>query len=81
MTMPHYFFHVQFGDEIVEDEDGEDLPGIEEAHERAVRSAKEIVANAIKSGLAAPDAIIIAPQGGDSITLPMVSIIPKNLRT
>ena len=37
-----YFFHIRTEDGLIPDEEGTDLPGLEQAKEEAIASAKEL---------------------------------------
>jgi hypothetical protein len=39
-----YFFHIRTEDGLIPDEEGIDLPGLEQAKEEAITSAKELAA-------------------------------------
>lgn len=50
--MARYFFHLRNSFGYVEDEEGEDLPGLDAAREAAINSIRSIVGEDIKSGVA-----------------------------
>jgi len=47
--MARYFFHIRNGGDFVEDREGTEMPGLEHARLEAMQSAREIVAELIKS--------------------------------
>ena len=49
--MPLYFFHLSGAPDRFDDPEGQDFASLEEAAECAYRSAREVVADAIATGL------------------------------
>lgn len=49
--MPHYFFHVNEGGELVEDLEGAELPDASAARAEAMQAARDIMAEHIRKGL------------------------------
>jgi len=52
--MPLFYIHFRHGDLIAKDDEGIDLPSLEEAVETALLSAREIIADQIKSNVKSP---------------------------
>ena len=50
--MQRYFFHLRDGGELIPDETGMDLAGLEEARREAVQSARDILAEQFRAGQA-----------------------------
>ena len=48
--MRHFYFHLRAGDELLRDDQGQDFPDVSSARIEAEKSAREIVAAAIRSG-------------------------------
>jgi hypothetical protein len=67
--MARYFFHIKDGGHLVRDEEGTDLAGPDHARAHALQSARELCADAIKSGRDLDaDAFVIADEQGQSLT-------------
>jgi hypothetical protein len=79
----HSYFHLRAGDELLRDDQGQDFPDVSTARREAERSAREIVAEAIRSGREqVPEAFVIADELGVPIdTLPLAAVLPKPFRT
>jgi hypothetical protein len=80
--MAMFYFHFRTGDEIAPDLEGFDLPDLHAAREEAIKSAREIVSCAIKSGRAdPPDHIVIADHCGREVaTVALADMVPERLR-
>lgn len=80
--MPRFFINYRHGDLIAEDDEGQDYPGLEEACSAAVASARELLADNIRSATNSPlDAVIIKNESGDQLM--MISardVLPKTWR-
>jgi uncharacterized protein DUF6894 len=78
--MPRFFINYQSGDLIAKDDEGQDYPGLDEARSAALASAREILADNIRSATCnALDAVIITNESG--VELMMISakdILPKS---
>lgn len=48
--MTKYFFHKRDGSELVEDEEGTDLPNLEAARNEAILAAREMMAEMVLEG-------------------------------
>ena len=71
--MPKFYIGFVSGGKLRQDAEGEDLPGLEEAKTAALISARELLADDIKSGTKIPlEAVIIKNDRGEE-----VSTIPK----
>jgi hypothetical protein len=80
--MAMFYFHIQTGDLLVEDLEGIDLADLAEAREEAFEAARNILAEAIRSGDDWADkAFVIADeQGRRLISMPITDAMPKGLR-
>jgi hypothetical protein len=80
--MPRFHINFRKGGLIANDDEGQDLPGFEEAKTAAMISAREILADHIKCGAADPlEAVIITNQNGQElITILAKDILPRPLK-
>jgi hypothetical protein len=80
--MARFYLHIRTGDDLEEDPDGVELPDVAAAREEALRSAREIVADSIRSAKEdAPDCFIVADANGRELaTVPLRDVLPRNLR-
>jgi hypothetical protein len=80
--MPRFYIHFRNGDIIAKDDEGQDLPGLEEAREAAMVSAREILADNIKGKATNPLlAVIVANESGETlITIPAKDALPDPLK-
>ena len=80
--MARYYFHIKDGAELIKDPEGSELPTRDAARRQALKSARELWADAIKSGKSlAADAVIIADEYGGTLTfVPMNEALPKRPR-
>ena len=80
--MGRFYFHLQVGDQIVPDDEGKELPDLSAAEHEAILTARELVAEAIKSGRPeVPEAFVIADEEGREIdTVPLAAVLPENLK-
>ena len=80
--MGRFYFHVVEGVELLTDVEGAHLRDALEAREMAMRSAREILADAIWAGKnRIPEAIVIADEEGRTIeTVPLASVLPEPLK-
>ncbi len=78
--MPRFFINFQTGDLIAKDDEGQDYPGLEEARSAALASARELLADNIRSASRnALDAVIITDESG--VEVMMISakdVLPKS---
>ncbi len=81
--MKRFYFHIANGSRLIKDEDGIELPSKQSAHVHAVRSTRELVADAIKHGIdLRVDAIIVADEQGKEIArVSTKEVLPKRLLT
>jgi uncharacterized protein DUF6894 len=77
-----YFFHARDGARLINDVEGMDIPSSECARSQAVLTARELLADAIKSGSDCGfDAVVVADERGDEIaSVRLTEILPKRLR-
>ena len=80
--MAMFYFHIQIGDDLVEDLEGIDLPDLGAAREEAFEAARGILVEAVKAGGDWADrAFVIADeQGSRLMSMPMTDALPKGLR-
>jgi hypothetical protein len=80
--MAKFYVHFRNGDQVAIDDEGVDLPDVEAAKDLAIKSAREIVAEAIKHGYSTIlDAVVITDEAGkDLMTIPATDVLPKSLR-
>ena len=77
--MAHYFFHIKDGADLIKDQEGTELPTAHAARLQALLSARELWADAIRSGKPlGADAVVIADEHGGTLTfVPMNEALPK----
>jgi hypothetical protein len=64
--MPRYYFHIQAYDgQLIEDEEGSDLPDDATALEEAIASTHDLAADAARSRRRADKSIMLTNQAGD----------------
>ena len=80
--MGRFYFHVVEGAELLTDVEGAHLRDALEARQMAIRSAREILADAIRRGKnTIPLALVIADEDGREIeTIPFASVLPEPLK-
>jgi hypothetical protein len=80
--MPRFYIHFQNGDVVAKDDEGQDLPGLEEARADAIVSAREILADDIKSNATNTlSAVLIANESGDTlVTIAAKDVLPEPLK-
>jgi len=80
--MGRFYFHVVEGAELLTDVEGTHLTDALEAREMAMRSAREILADAIRAGKnRIPEAIVIADEQGRAIeNVPLAVVLPDPLK-
>ncbi len=78
--MPKFFIGFRRGNDFAADDEGQDFPGLDQAHAAALASAREIVADNIKSATNNPwDAVIITSESGDVLmTIAARDVLPKS---
>ena len=81
MTMPRFHFNAVSGDRITPDLEGEELLDADAARKEAVASAREILANAIRTGSDAPERIqVIDGHGCEVLSVSLADLLPMSLR-
>jgi hypothetical protein len=80
--MGRFHFHLQAGDQIVQDDQGIDLPDLSAAQREAILAARELLAEAIKSGKPeVPEAFVIADEVGRALAIvPIAAVLPRPLK-
>jgi hypothetical protein len=80
--MGRFYFHVVEGAELLTDVEGVHLRDALEARQMAIRSAREILADAVRAGKnRIPVAFVIADEQGREIeTIPFASVLPEPLK-
>ena len=80
--MVRFYFHLQTGDQIAPDDEGNELPDLSAAEHEAILAARELVAAAIKSGSPeVPEAFVIADEEGRALAIvPFTTVLPRSLR-
>jgi hypothetical protein len=80
--MGRFYFHLQADDQMVSDDEGVDLPDLSAAEHEAILAARELVAEAIKSGRpGVPEAFVIADEEGRALAVvPFTTGLPRPLR-
>ena len=80
--MSRFYINFQNGDRISKDDEGIELPSLEEARKAAMISAREILADNIKGNARNPlRAVIITGESGqDLLTIPAKDILPEPLK-
>jgi uncharacterized protein DUF6894 len=80
--MARFYINFRNGNQIAKDDEGQDLPGLEEARAAALVSAREILADNVKAGAKNPlQAVIITDESGREImTIPAKEVLPDPLK-
>jgi plasmid stability protein len=80
--MSRFYFHLRDGDQFVTDDEGTDLPDLFAARREAVLCAREILAEAIKSGKRrVPEFLVIADEAGRELgTSAIADALPEQFR-
>jgi hypothetical protein len=80
--MGRFYFNVVDGAALLNDVEGLDLRDALEARQVAIRSAREILADAIRSGKnRIPEALLITGEEVRAIeTIPFASVLPDSLK-
>jgi hypothetical protein len=82
-VMGRFYFHLRQGDQLLPDDEGVDLPDFPAAQREALAAARELFAEAIKSGkkTRVPDAIVIADEAGRALDIiPLAALLPEPLK-
>jgi hypothetical protein len=77
--MARYYFHLLAGDRLIPDEEGVDLPDLSAVHREVQLSARELLAEAIKTGKPrVAQAFVVADETGREIhAVALASILPE----
>ena len=76
--MARYYFHIKDGATLIKDQEGSELATPEAARRQALVSARELWADAIRSGKSlGADAVVIADEDGVLIFVPMSEALPR----
>ncbi len=80
--MGRFYFHLRAGGELTPDEEGTDLPDFSAAQREALLGARELLAEAIKSGKKnVPDAFVIADEEGRMLDIVLLAaVLPEPLK-
>jgi hypothetical protein len=80
--MQRFYLHIKDGDVLYPDEEGLDLPDVEDAEKEALHCARELLADAIKAGKPrVPEALVIADETGHTVAfVPLIALLPEPLR-
>jgi hypothetical protein len=80
--MPRFFINFLRGGKVSKDVEGQVLPSLEEAGAAALVSAREIVAENIKSDSGLPlEAVIVTNESGrELMRIPAKSVLPGSLK-
>lgn len=79
--MARFFIHLKSDGELITDDEGIDLPDLSEATREALQCARELLAEAIKTGKRmVPEALVVADETGRPLLeLPLIEVLPKPL--
>jgi|tagenome__1003787_1003787.scaffolds.fasta_scaffold20374879_2 hypothetical protein len=82
-ALPRFYINFRTAGQIVLDDVGQDLPGLEEAKATAIASAREILANNIRAhDDAVLDSVIIANERGEELaTIAAQDVLPHGMKT
>jgi hypothetical protein len=76
--MDRFYFHIQTGERLIIDQVGTDLEDACAAKQEALLAARDIVADAIRSGHDVPEAFVIADgEGRELETVPFETVLPR----
>src|SRR5260370_34670271 len=80
VAMGRFYFHLQADDQIVPDDEGVDLPDLSAAEHEAILAARELLAEAIKSGRTeVPEAFVIADEERRALAIvPFTTVLPRH---
>lgn len=75
--MPHYYFHVERAGERIVDEEGSDLSDLQSVQALAVRSAADLAAEDLKSGIDAVEQFIVVQNeaGQDVVRVRVFALV------
>lgn len=80
--MGRFYFHLRMGEKVITDQEGSDCLDISAARLEALVAARDILADAIRSGNDdAPEAFVIADsEGRELATVPFAVVLPRRLK-
>ena len=80
--MSRFYFCTQEGGRLVVDDEGTELPRLDVARQEAVKTAREIVAECVRTGreLDVEALIVTDARGYPVIVLPLEEVLPQRLR-
>jgi hypothetical protein len=80
--VPRFYINFQNADQIARDEEGVDLPSLEDAHAAALASAREILADNVRTNAKDPlrAIIITGERGEDLMTISVKDALPEPLK-
>jgi hypothetical protein len=80
--MPRYYINFENGDQLAKDDEGVELANLEAAWKAALISARELMADNIKTDSKNPlRAVVITGENGqDLLTIPAKDILPEPLK-
>jgi hypothetical protein len=80
--MPRFFVHIKERDHLLLDEDGVDLPTVEDARAQALGAARQLWTDAIRGGTDVDvDGFVITDETGrEVVTVPIEEALPKRAR-
>ena len=81
--MGRFYFYLRAGDELIRDDEGVDLPDFSAAQREATLAARELLAEAIRSGRPkVPDALVIVDEVGRTLdAVALAAVLPEPLKT
>ncbi len=76
--MRRYYFHLRQGRDLLEDDEGVELPHLSAARDGALRGLQSLLGEAIRFGEEPKtDAVIITDEDGQQLAaIPMVAVLP-----
>src|SRR5688572_24003830 len=75
-SMPCFYLHIKDGGRLIRDEEGIDLPSMNDARAMALQSARELWGDAIKAGRdLGADAFVIVDESGGLTFVPFVEAL------
>jgi hypothetical protein len=80
--MKRFYLNIKDGSTVIPDEEGTYLPDVEAAKREALKCARDMLADAIRSGKSrVPEALVIADEAGRHLAMvPLVAALPEALR-
>jgi hypothetical protein len=80
IAVGRFYFHLRAGDQLITDEEGQDLPDAAAAKREGECAARELLADAIRSGKQqVPEAFTIADAHGREIAIVYLAAFLPNL--